>query len=225
MGEQMNFAQAAELRSEEHGLVSNTLAGNTGAFDELYRRHSRRIYQICLRMVDDPSTAEDLTQEAFVLAYRKLSTFRQEARFSTWLHAIAVNTVLMFFRKRKASVHECSLEAPAYGNDDGQQSDREIYGRSDDVLRMAVDRVALQRAIADLPEGYRMMVILHDIQGYQHEEIAQMLGCTIGNTKSQLHKARLKLRETMLERAATSKKGRRNARKRFEEAPGFANAA
>jgi RNA polymerase sigma-70 factor (ECF subfamily) len=196
------------MRREEQALVSKTLTGDRSCFDELYRRHSRRIYQICLRMVDDPSIAEDLTQETFVLAFRKLSTFRQEARFSTWLHSIAVNTVLMFFRKRKASIHETTLEAPAYGNDEGSNPDREIYGRPDEVLRMAVDRVALQRAIADLPEGYRMMVILHDIQGYQHEEIAQMLGCTIGNTKSQLHKARLKLRETILERSGKRRRRR-----------------
>ncbi len=204
----MDLAQAAEIRKEENGLVSDALAGDTTSFDELYRRHSRRIYQICLRMVDDPAVAEDLTQEAFVLAYRKLATFRQESRFSTWLHAIAVNTVLMFFRKRKASVHECSLESPAYTNDESSSGDRDIYGRPDEVLRMAVDRVALQRAIADLPEGYRMMVILHDIQGYQHEEIAHMLGCTIGNTKSQLHKARLKLRDTLLERVGKKRRRR-----------------
>lgn len=203
----MDFAQVAELRREESELVTKVLAGDTTSFDELYRRHSRRIYQICLRMVNDPNTAEDLTQEAFVLAYRKLGTFRQESRFSTWLHAIAVNTVLMFFRKRKASILECSLEAPQSHGDERQNPEREVYGRPDETLRMAVDRVALQRAIADLPEGYRMMVILHDIQGYQHEEIATMLGCTIGNTKSQLHKARLKLRNRLLERSR-KKRGR-----------------
>jgi RNA polymerase sigma-70 factor (ECF subfamily) len=218
----MDLAQVAELRREENGLVVNALAGDKSSFDELYRRHSRRIYQICLRMVDDPTIAEDLTQEAFVLAYRKLATFRQESRFSTWLHAIAVNTVLMFFRKRKASIHECSLESPAYAGDESTNSEREVYGRADEVLRMAVDRVALQRAIADLPEGYRMMVILHDIQGYQHEEIAQMLGCTIGNTKSQLHKARLKLRETLLQRSG---KKRRRRSPKLPEQTGWAAAA
>jgi RNA polymerase sigma-70 factor (ECF subfamily) len=202
--------QVAEMH-EENGLVLSTLAGDNSSFDELYRRHARRIYQICLRMVDDPTTAEDLTQEAFVLAYRKLATFRQESRFSTWLHAIAVNTVLMFFRKRKASIHECALEFSAHGKDDNPNSDREIYGRPDDFLRMAVDRVTLQRAIADLPEGYRMMVVLHDIHGYQHEEIAHMLGCTIGNTKSQLHKARLKLRDAILVRVSR-KRHRRSPR-------------
>jgi RNA polymerase sigma-70 factor (ECF subfamily) len=209
----MDPVQVAEIRKEENGLVLNALAGDTTSFDELYRRHSRRIYQLCLRMVEDPSTAEDLTQEAFVLAYRKLGSFRQESRFSTWLHVIAVNAVLMFFRKRKASIQECALEFPSYANDDSQRAEREVYGRPDEVLRMAVDRVALQRAIGDLPEGYRMMVILHDIQGYQHEEIAQLLGCTVGNTKSQLHKARLKLRETLL------KRGRKKSRKRPPKPP------
>jgi RNA polymerase sigma-70 factor (ECF subfamily) len=193
-------------RQEENELVLSVLAGNSNAFDILYQRHARHIYLVCLRMVDDPTAAEDLAQEAFILAYRRLGTFRQEARFSTWLHTIAVNTVLMFFRKKRAGFREQTLDTGGAGNDDGSKSDNEIYGRADETLRMAADRVTLQRAIAKLPEGYRMMVILHDIQGYQHEEIAQMLGCTTGNTKSQLHKARLKLRNAVLEQ------GRRRGR-------------
>ena len=204
----MGSLQIAD-RKEENDLVLSVLAGNTAAFDTLYQRHSRRIYLVCLRMVDDPTIAEDLTQEAFILAYRRLGTFRQEARFSTWLHTIAVNTVLMYFRKKRSGFREQSLENTLYANEEGSKSDSEIYGRPDDSLRMVVDRVTLQRAIANLPEGYRMMVILHDIQGYQHEEIAQMLGCTTGNTKSQLHKARLKLRDAMLEHVQQRRKSQK----------------
>ena len=190
----MGAAQAPD-RKLENRLVKLALAGDATGFEELYRLYARRIHRVCLRMVGDAAQAEDLTQEVFVLAYRRLATFRQESRFSTWLHAIAVNTVLMFFRKRGSAPQEYSLEPYIRGDDEeAHRIEREIYGRPDEALRMTADRLTLQRAIADLPEGYRMMVILHDIQGYQHEEIAEMLGCTVGNTKSQLHKARLKLR-------------------------------
>jgi len=177
----------------EPELITNALNGDSDSFGELYRRHSRRIFYLCYRMVNDIDLAEDLTQEAFVHAFRRLSTFRQESRFTTWMHRIAVNTVLMFIRKRNSSIRECPLD-PAYGNEEDATFEGLTYGKPDDVLSMTTDRVALQRAIEGLPPGYRLMLVLHDIHGYEHQEIAEIFGCTTGNTKSQLHKARLRLR-------------------------------
>lgn len=179
--------------SPELELITNALAGHSDSFGELYRRHSRRIFYLCYRMVNDTELAEDLTQEAFVHAFRRLSTFRQESRFTTWMHRIAVNTVLMFVRKRNSSIRECPLD-PSFGTEEETPFEGQIYGKTDDTLAMTTDRVALQRAIEDLPPGYRLMLILHDIHGYEHQEIAEIFGCTTGNTKSQLHKARLRLR-------------------------------
>lgn len=177
----------------ESELIANAMNGDSDSFGELYRRHSRRVFYLCYRMVNDTDLAEDLTQEAFVHAFRRLSTFRQESRFTTWMHRIAVNTVLMFIRKRNSSIRECPLE-PAFVSEEEAPFESQMYGKSDDVLSMTTDRVALLRAIENLPPGYRLMLILHDIHGYEHQEIAEIFGCTTGNTKSQLHKARLRLR-------------------------------
>jgi RNA polymerase sigma-70 factor (ECF subfamily) len=177
----------------EAELITSALNGDSHSFGELYRRHSRRIFYLCYRMVNDIDLAEDLTQDAFVHAFRRLSTFRQESRFTTWMHRIAVNTVLMFIRKRNSSIRECPLD-PAFGKEEEAPFEGQMYGKLDDVLSMTTDRVALQRAIEGLPPGYRLTLILHDIHGYEHQEIADIFGCTTGNTKSQLHKARLRLR-------------------------------
>ncbi len=177
----------------ESELIANAMNGNSESFGELYRRHSRRVFYLCYRMVNDTDLAEDLTQEAFVHAFRRLSTFRQESRFTTWMHRIAVNTVLMFIRKRNSSIRECPLD-PAFGSEEEAPFEGPLYGKADDTLSMTTDRVALLRAIEDLPPGYRLMLVLHDIHGYEHQAIAEIFGCTTGNTKSQLHKARLRLR-------------------------------
>ncbi len=177
----------------ESELIANAMNGDSECFGELYTRHSRRVFYLCYRMVNDTDLAEDLTQEAFVHAFRRLSTFRQESRFTTWMHRIAVNTVLMFIRKRNSSIRETPLD-PGFGGEEEASFEGPLYGKADDVLSMTTDRVALQRAIEDLPPGYRLMLILHDIHGYEHQEIAEIFGCTTGNTKSQLHKARLRLR-------------------------------
>ncbi len=177
----------------EKELIASARNGDSDSFGELYRRHNGRIFYLCYRMVNDTELAEDLTQEAFVHAFRRLSTFRQESRFTTWMHRVAVNTVLMFIRKRKSSIREYPLD-PTFGSEEDGPSEGPLYGQADDMLSSTTDRVALQRAIADLPPGYRLMVILHDVHGYEHQEIAEIFGCTTGNTKSQLHKARLRLR-------------------------------
>ena len=194
----------------ETELIANAMKGDSDSFGDLYRRHSRRVFYLCYRMVNDTDLAEDLTQEAFVHAFRRLSTFRQESRFTTWMHRIAVNTVLMFIRKRNSSIRESPLD-PAFGGEEEAPFEGQPYGKADEALSMTTDRVALLRAIEDLPPGYRLMLILHDIHGYEHQEIAEIFGCTTGNTKSQLHKARLRLRAVIGrpkdEVASASRKG------------------
>jgi RNA polymerase sigma-70 factor (ECF subfamily) len=178
-------------------LVRAAQAGSEAAFQTLYDRHKKRVYGLCLRMVRDAGTAEELTQEAFLQVFRKLHTFRGDAAFTTWLHRLAVNTVLMHLRRRSLPVVSMDETEIPSGNDEVHDFARE-FGAADNALLGAVDRVDLARGIAQLPPGYRMVFLLHDVDGYDHEEIAQILGCSAGNCKSQLHKARLKLRKDLL---------------------------
>ena len=144
-------------------------------------------------MTGNTAEAEDLTQEAFLQLYRKITTFRGESAFSTWLHRLAVNVVLMHLRKKE--LPEVSLqEALEPSDEDGPKKD---IGSHDRVLDGSIDRVNLQRAVETLPPGYRIIFVLHDVEGYEHNEIAEMMGCSTGNSKSQLHKARMKLREML----------------------------
>jgi RNA polymerase sigma-70 factor (ECF subfamily) len=141
-------------------------------------------------MLGNPTEAEDLTQEAFLQLFRKIATFRGESAFSTWLHRLAVNVVLMHLRKK--GLNQVSLDETE--NSQGEPIKRD-YGDDDRRLVGSIDRIGLKRAIAELPPGYRTVFILHDVEGYEHNEIAEIMNCSIGNSKSQLHKARLKLRE------------------------------
>lgn len=153
-------------------------------------------------MTGDAAEAEDLTQEAFLQLFRKLSTFRGESAFSTWLHRLVVNVVLM--RLRKKSVQKVSLDETDNGQDEPVKRE---YGEDDRRLLGSIDRIALNAAIEQLPPGYRAIFVLHDVQGYEHNEIARIMNCSVGNSKSQLHKARLKLREALrgdVEKAAKS---------------------
>lgn len=168
--------------------------GNALAFERLYELHSRRVYALCLRMVANPTEAEDLTQDAFLQLFRKIHSFRGESGFSTWLHRLTVNIVLMRFRKLKHA--EVALEDCRDGGESGTHAPMEP-GFDDMALEGLLDRVNLRRAVDRLPAGYQEMFILHDVQGYEHHEIAQILGCSIGNSKSQLHKARLRLRKLL----------------------------
>ncbi|MBI4458903.1 MAG: RNA polymerase sigma factor [Acidobacteria bacterium] len=181
----------------ESRLIEEAKQGNDGAFEALYHAHKRRIYSLCLRMTGNTAEAEDLTQEAFLQMFRKISSFRGDAAFSTWLHRLAVNLVLMRFRKK--GLLTTSLDDTGGGEDDNSHS-REI-GTQDSILTATVDRVVLEKAIQELPAGYRMVFYLHDVEGYEHREIAGMMGCSVGNCKSQLHKARLRLRELLLKRS------------------------
>jgi RNA polymerase sigma-70 factor, ECF subfamily len=177
--------------SESH-LIARAQRGEEEAFAQLYEQHKRRVYSLCLRMTGDVAEAEDLAQEAFLQLFRKIATFRGESAFSTWLHRLVVNVVLMHLRKKglqKVSLDEVdqSQEEPV----------RREYGDDDRRLLSSVDRIALRDAIDELPPGYRAIFVLHDVEGYEHNEIAQIMGCSVGNSKSQLHKARLKLREAL----------------------------
>ena len=141
-------------------------------------------------MVSDPTEAEDLSQEAFLQVFRKLSTFRGESAFSTWLHRLVVNVVLMHLRKK--GLQQVSLDEVDSSQEEPVKRE---YGDDDRRLIGSVDRINLDRAIAELPPGYRAVFVLHDVEGYEHNEIAQIMSYSVGNSKSQLHKARLKLRE------------------------------
>ena len=174
-------------------LVARAQEGDGDAFGSLYSLHNRRVYSLCLLMTGDTSKAEDLTQDAFIQVFRKLNTFRGDSTFSTWLYRITVNTVLMSVRRRK--IEQVSFDEPVRAGGESLPRD---FGRHDPELSGAVDRVVLKRAIEALPEGCRTIFVLHEVEGYEHREIAQLLNCSVGNSKSQLHKARMKLREWLL---------------------------
>ncbi len=194
--------RVARVRRTEIGELAEADAirlaqrGDAGAFERLYHLHSRRVYSLCLRMVSNPTVAEDLAQEAFLQLFRKIQTFRGESAFSTWLHRLTVNVVLMRLRRR--NVMETSLNELAEQDEESGSAPREV-GAADLKLSGSVDRVNLERAVGQLPPGYRAVFLLHDVEGYEHNEIADMLGCSIGNSKSQLHKARSRLRELLQE--------------------------
>lgn len=185
-------AAAAPIWTEAEA-IEGAKQGSAEAFEYLYHLHKRRVYSLCLRMTGNTAEAEDLAQEAFLQLFRKIGTFRGESAFSTWLHRLSVNVVLMHLRRK--SLPETPLEEftePA--QEDGPR--REI-GERDQNLAGSLDRVNLERAIERLPPGYRTIFVLHDMEGYEHNEIAGMMGCSIGNSKSQLHKARMKLRDLL----------------------------
>jgi RNA polymerase sigma-70 factor, ECF subfamily len=171
----------------EAEIIRLAQRGNSEAFAQLYRAHSRRVYALCLRMTGNPVEAQDLTQDAFLQLFRKIQSFRGESSFSTYLHRLTVNIVLMRFRKKRFP--EVSLEDPSAAHDEAAPC-LEI-SVPDLRVRGTLDRLLIERAIDRLPAGYKLMFVLHDIQGYGHHEIAQILGCSIGNSKSQLHKARM----------------------------------
>ena len=181
---------AAPVAATETQLIARAQQGDEEAFAALFEAHKRRVYSLCLRMLGNPTEAEDLTQEAFLQLFRKIATFRGESAFSTWLHRLSVNVVLMHLRKK--GLNQISLDETE--NSQGEPIKRD-YGDDDRRLVGSIDRIGLNRAIAELPPGYRTVFILHDVEGYEHNEIAEIMNCSIGNSKSQLHKARLKLRE------------------------------
>jgi RNA polymerase sigma-70 factor (ECF subfamily) len=178
----------AELTEAE--AIRRAKDGDAAAFEYLYKAHCRRVYKLCLRMIKNPAEAEDLTQQAFLQLFRKIGTFRGESGFSTWLHRVTVNIVLMHLRRKKpAEILFEDLE-PRGSDNEGPRE----HGSSDTSMFGAIERLNLMRAIRKLPCGYKQVFLLHDVIGYEHSEIAGLLGCSTGSSKSQLHKARKRLR-------------------------------
>ncbi len=180
----------------KHSQTDTVVRAQTGdheAFSELYLKHKRRVFAICMRMVRDFALAEDLTQEAFLQVHRRIASFRGDSAFTTWLHRLAVNTVLMHLRKRALAA--VSLDH-LMENIPEERAGRS-FGTRDLVQAGVADRLDIDRAIDAMAPGYRTIFLLHDIQGFDHGEIASMLKCTRGNTKSQLHKARRILRRVL----------------------------
>jgi RNA polymerase sigma-70 factor, ECF subfamily len=172
-------------------IVERAQRGDEKAFEELYHAHKQRVFSLCWRVAGERTQAEDLVQEVFLQLHRRIKTFRGESQFSTWLHRLALNVVLMDMRKK--SLLTSSLEQTAAENREEGRPEKQ-YGSQDHRLQFSLSRLSLERAIRELPPGYRLVFILHDVQGYEHQEVADMMGCTLGNSKSQLHKARLRLR-------------------------------
>jgi RNA polymerase sigma-70 factor, ECF subfamily len=198
-GDKLTEAQAIERAKQ----------GDAEAFEFLYHLHKRRVYSLCLRMTGNPASAEDLAQEAFLQLFRKIATFRGESAFSTWLHRMSVNVVLMQLRKKSLPV--VPIDETMEGDEDAA---RKEPGAPDERLAGSIDRLHLQRAVDELPPGYRTIFLLHDVEGFEHNEIAAMVGCSIGNSKSQLHKARLRLRELLRTSRAEKAGAGRSEKKR-----------
>jgi RNA polymerase sigma-70 factor, ECF subfamily len=186
----------ASDKLNEAEAIQRACNGDRSVFEYLYRIHSRRVYALCLRMVRNTAEAEDLTQEVFLLLLRKIHTFRGESAFSTWLHRLAVNLVLMRLRKKSPPI--VPIEATPDPDDETFSPSVDV-GEPDLLLEGTIDRINLDRCIQRLPPGYRTIFVLHDIQGYEHNEIAEILGRSVGVSKSQLHKARTRLREQLHE--------------------------
>jgi RNA polymerase sigma-70 factor, ECF subfamily len=193
-------------KSRESEAIRQARDGDATAFEYLYGLHSRRVYAVCLRMVGDTTEAEDLTQEAFLRLFRKMHTFRGESAFSTWLHRLVINTVLMHLRKK--SLPAVSIEATHDPDNDTGSSNIGIAA-PDLFLEGSIDRINLGRCVAQLPVRYRTIFVLHDIQGYEHHEIAQIRGCSEGVSKSQLHRAHMRLRELLHEIQREKSRGER----------------
>jgi RNA polymerase sigma-70 factor (ECF subfamily) len=192
-----NLIPAGEITNRpetpERSLVQRAQQGDEEAFATLFQAHKKRVFSVCLLMTKDTADAEDLTQEAFLQVFRSIGSFRGDSAFSTWLYRVAVNTVLMKLRRRK-SPPVLSLDEPVSAESPSLRRD---VGKADPNLSGVVDRIALRRAMQELPEGCRRIFALHEVQGFQHHEIAKILDCSVGNSKSQLHKAKMKMRDLL----------------------------
>jgi RNA polymerase sigma-70 factor, ECF subfamily len=180
---------------------------SSAAFELIYQQHRRQVYALCTRMLRDPIEAEDLAQETFLLVFRKMHTFRGEAAFSSWLYRLTINTVLMSFRRKThvlASLDELMADWESGGLPEIAKPDMRLSG--------LFDRLSLEAAVDLLPSGCKAAFILHDVEGYEHREVATILGCSIGNSKSQLHRARRRLRKLLHYVANDETRQRREAR-------------
>ncbi|HEV7891186.1 MAG TPA: sigma-70 family RNA polymerase sigma factor [Pyrinomonadaceae bacterium] len=191
----MSVAEVNKSQPPDFELAKKAAAGDGKAFEELYRRHYRRVYALTLRMMGNPTEAEDMTQEVFLQLFNKIGMFRGESAFTTWLHRMTVNQVLMHFRKKSTRSELLT--------DEGETPVQIVKGTENPSTAPVIDRIGLENALKQLPNGYRTVFVLHDVEGYEHYEIAGMLGIAEGTSKSQLHKARLKLRQLIRQQAAS----------------------
>ena len=182
--------ESVDAEATDLELCRKAAAGSIPAFELIYQRYHRRTYSLCLRMTNSQTEAEDLTQEVFIQLFRKVGSFRGDSAFSTWLHRLTINQVLMHFRRRSVKNEKTS--------ETGEMPEQTVSGTADPNKMPVVDRIALKNAIGELPNGYRNVFVLHDVEGFEHEEVARMLGISVGTSKSQLHKARLKLRGLLI---------------------------
>src|SRR5260370_10550156 len=195
------LTQAAPTRSDvlelsEAEAIRLAQSGDERGFERIYRLRSQRVYALCFRMMrGNAAEAEELTQESFLQLFRKIGTFRSESAFSTWLHRLAFNVVLM--RLRRHSFQVLSLDEMLEPGEKTAGLLQKHIGSRDLRLARSVDRMDLERALEQLPPRYKAVFILHDVQGYKHNEIAAIRGCSLGNSKSQLHKARARLRQLL----------------------------
>ncbi|MBC7798269.1 MAG: RNA polymerase sigma factor [Pyrinomonadaceae bacterium] len=194
--ENVDAQKVAPRGNSDYEFAQRAASGEMAAFEEIYQRHNRRVYSLCLRMTQNPPEAEDLTQEVFIQLFRKIGSFRGESAFTTWLHRMTVNQVLMHFRKRSVRDEKTTEE--------GETPEQVVLGTANPLTMPIVDRLALNRAISQLPNGYRTVFVLHDVEGYEHEEIARIMSLSVGTSKSQLHKARMKLRNLLRQQKEVS---------------------
>jgi RNA polymerase sigma-70 factor, ECF subfamily len=187
------IAGLARVALNESEAITRAQLGDAEAFERLYKAHCKHVYSLCLRMLKNAADAEDLTQQVFLQLFRKIGTFRGDSSFSTWLHRISVNAVLMYLRRKRPP------ENLVESLDDRERNSSDPIEQTVAVTTAlsAIDRLNLKRAIRKLPTGYKRFFLLHDVFGYQHDEIAKLLGCSIGCSKSQLHKARKSLRRLL----------------------------
>jgi len=181
----MLAAEASPAAADVGALVDRARKGDQAAFEELYRTHVGHVYALCLRMAADARRAEELVQDVFVRAWMKLDSFRGDAAFGTWLHRVAVNVVLQ--RKRSDKRRIARVETRETLPEPQGPAPRE----------RPADRIDLERALETLPNGAKTVFLLHDVHGYKHREIAEMMGTAEGTAKAQLHRARMLLREAL----------------------------
>jgi RNA polymerase sigma-70 factor, ECF subfamily len=186
--------EGRETALTEAEAVRLAQQGEAAAFERLYQLHSQRVHSVCLRIAGNRPDADELTQETFMQLFRKISSFRGDSALSTWLHRMTVNVALMSFR-RKSRI-DGSLEEIRVRDKQSGRRPRE-FGCADPWLNGVVDRLHLQRMLDQLPPECKSMFVLRDVEGYHHREIARILGCSVENTKSQLHKARTMLRRLL----------------------------
>jgi RNA polymerase sigma-70 factor (ECF subfamily) len=202
-------------------LITRAQNGDVEAFEALFHVYKRRVFRLCLRMIKNPADAEELTQEAFLTLFRKIHTFRGESAFSTWLLRISMNIVLMRLRKK---VPKEILSLDSSDEDKKSEWSAKEYGSSDLLQTGIIDRLSLEAAIEQLPPGYRQVFEMHDVLGWQHDEIADILGYSVGNSKSQLFKARLRLRKLLGRRMRPNRRRPKQSERNSEPSDELATA-